>query len=183
MRKLILGGLFLTLVGCAGELTNEKAAEAIGAQSEFSEPFCAPLHLAPLVLTGENHADPNVYLQSKFGALVDAGLVETQLGGKNSWRTMLRVNLTDKGRELCDQKRTQDDMFYVQVCGLRVDSILSLQSIGAGDTVLCRYRIVQQNLTPFGVHLGFMEGKQHVHERKFVQGTFGWDLLPIEEPK
>lgn len=179
IRKLGLCAALLTLLGCAGELTREKAIETLSAQTEFQEPFCAPLHLAPLVLTGENHTDPKAYVQNKYGALIDAGLVEAQLGGNNSWRTILRINLTEKGRALCDEKRTLDDMFCVQVCNLKIDSVLAFEPIGTGDTVLCRYRIVQQQLTPFGVHLGFMEGKQHLHERKFVQGTFAWELVPV----
>ena len=180
VRGAVLLLMLLGLAGCAGELTPEKAADAIGSQTEFQQPFCAPLHLAPQVLTGENYNDPNAYVRAKYGPLLDAGLVEVQLGGKNSWRTILRLGLTEKGKALEDASRTVDDMAYVEVCRLKVDSILSLEPLGAGDTVLCRYRIVQRELTPFGEYLGFMDGKFHVHERRFAKGTFGWSLVPIE---
>lgn len=168
----------LFLASCAGELSRDEALGIIADQDEFQMPIYAPLHLAPEVLTGENQKEPQRYIDRKFGNLINQGLVVAKLGGSNSWRTILSVELTDKGRELDDPKRTEDDMFYVQACNAVADSILEFKTISK-DTVLCRYRIVQRKITPFGEHLGFVEGRTHLHERKFIKGTLSWALAPM----
>lgn len=178
-RSIILAAVALVLTACTGELTREKAAEAIASQTEFQTPIHAPMHFATHVLTGENHTDPKAYIRSKYGVLIDEGLLVAKLGASNSWRTILNIELTDKGLEMEDKARRVDDMLYMQACRMVVDSVLSLETVGNGDTVLCRYRISQRELTPFGTHLGFTEGRTHLHERQFVKGTFSWELVPI----
>ncbi|MEG1036769.1 MAG: hypothetical protein RSE22_00245 [Mucinivorans sp.] len=177
-KSIIIFTLFL-LVGCAGEMTSQKAHEMIAAQSEFNTPFYAPLHLSPQVLTGENHTDPNAFVNAKYGKLISAGVIEAKLGASNSWRTLLKLQMTAKGDTLVNKERTLDDMYYVAVCRMTVDSILSLTPLG-GDTVLCHYRIGQADLTPFGHYLGFTAEQTHLHDRKFVRSTFSWQLVPIQ---
>lgn len=178
-KSIIAAAIALILTACAGELTREKAAEAIASQTEFQTPIYAPMHFATHVLTGENHTDPKAYIRSKYGVLIDQGLLVAKLGASNSWRTILNIELTDKGLEMEDADRRVDDMLYMQACRMAVDSVLLLEPVGSGDTILCRYQISQRELTPFGTHLGFTEGRTHLHERRFVKGTFSWELVPM----
>lgn len=180
MYKNTIPALFaLIFVSCAGDLTKEQATEKLASQSEFQSPFYASMHLAAQVLTGDNHKDPKAFITHKYGKLIDEGLVEAKLGGNNSWRTILRIELTEKGQQLENKSRSVDDLVYVDVCRMVVDSVLSIEPLGAGDTILCRYQFSERDLTPFGQTLGFIEGRTHIHERKFVRSTFSWTLIPL----
>lgn len=178
LKNITIALFSLFLASCAGELSRDEALKIIADQDEFQMPVYAPLHLAPEVLTGENQKEPQKYIDNKFGQLIDQGLIVARLGGSNSWRTILTMELTEKGRAMDDPSRTEDDMFYVQTCKAVADSIIELTTLGK-DTILCHYQITQRNITPFGEYLGFAEGRTHKHERKFVKGTFSWTLLPI----
>ncbi|MEG0655808.1 MAG: hypothetical protein RR465_02150 [Mucinivorans sp.] len=179
MNKNVIFALFtIFLVACAGELTPQEARETLALQEEFTSPFYAPIHLAPQVLTGENHTDPKAFIRRKYGKLIDTGLIEAKLGSSNSWRTILKLEMTDKGQALVNKERSLDDMYYVQACRIAVDSVLCLTPVGS-DTILCRYQLSQKDLTPFGEYLGFTTAHTHFLDRKFVRSTFSWNLVPM----
>ncbi|MFI3298247.1 MAG: hypothetical protein R3Y49_00450 [Rikenellaceae bacterium] len=179
-------GVFL-LSSCTGEFDSTDALMDIQSLEEFSVPFCAPLHVGEEVVTGEWYKNPEGYVKDKYGALLDAGLVESLVKAKNSWRALVSVKLTPKGEELFNKKRTEqyrseggdDDVYFVQVCTLVPEKVLSVKELG-DDRVELTYSIMERGLTPFGVFLDFAEGREHIHSRIFKRGTFSWSLEPIE---
>lgn len=182
--KTLLASLLLT--SCAGEFTPEEALVTIASQSEFTDSFCAPLHIGREVLTAENHKDPKAYVESKYGVLVRAGLVKAEIGEKNSWRTVINVTLTDEGRKMVNQKRTdehckvtgEDHVFYVAACRLAPEKMIKVDTVSS-DTLRIDYLIVERDITPFGEFLGFVDGRSHPHQRTFAKGTFSWDLQKL----
>lgn len=178
--------LTAAMVGCAGEFEPEVALSQIGAQSEFGKPLYAPLHLGREILTGENHTNPDKYINAKYAVLLQAGLVGYNIKEKNSWRTLVELTLTEKANSMVDKARTDDfqaqsgenDIFYVAVCDLKPQSIIALDTIAA-DTIKMHYVIAEHGITPFGTFLGFEDNRTHNHNRTFARSTFSWDLLPL----
>lgn len=176
----------MLLVGCAGEFSSDEAVQTIASRSEFKESFCAPLHIGHEVLTAENHKDPKGYVDSKYGKLITAGLIRAEIGEKNSWRTVINVQLTDQGRKMVNLARTdehmevtgEDHVFYVAVCRLSPETVTKIDTVSS-DTMSVNYLIVERDITPFGEFLGFVDGRSHSHSRTFTKGTFSWDLIPL----
>ncbi len=180
-------GAALLLGGCAGEFDAAEGLSQIQGLEEFNEPFSAPFKAGAEILTDKWFENPQSYLEEKYSLLTQAGLIEAAIGEKNSWRALVSVKLTQKGEEMLDVERTEiheksgaeDDKIFVHVCDLRPEKIVKITPIGT-DTVEMTYTIVEKNLTPFGEYLGFAQGREHTHTRRFVKGTFSWDLLPAE---
>ncbi len=185
-RLLLIIASLLFSVGCAGEFSSSDALYAIGTEPEFEEYYYAPLHIGKEVLTADNFKDPKAFIAKKYGSLIEAGLVKAVEVGRNSWRVVLRVELTEKGEQMADMgrsgeyhKRTgRDDVYYVAVCNLVPEQVVNVELIGR-DTARVEYTIVQRAITPFGKFLGFSEGVEYNHSREFTRGSFGWDLMPL----
>lgn len=176
----------ILLVGCAGEFSSDEALSTIASQNEFTESFCAPLHIGREVLTAENHKDPKAYVDGKYGSLIRAGLLKVDIGEKNSWRTVIDVTLSDEGRKMVNTKRTEkhmeltgeDHVFYVAVCRLAPEKMISVDTVSA-DTMSLQYAIFERDITPFGEFLGFVDGRTHNHKRTFAKGAFSWELQKL----
>ncbi len=180
-------GAALLLGGCAGEFDSAEGLAEIQGLSEFNEPFSAPFKAGAEVLTDKWHENPQEYLKKEYSLLTQEGLIEAAIGEKNSWRTLVAVKLTPKGEEFLNEERSevhnnsgaQDKVLYVAVCDLVPTKVVNIKPVGE-DTVEMTYTIVEQNLTPFGTFLGFENGREHTHTRRFAKGTFSWDLVPMQ---
>ncbi len=188
VNKLLLTALSTSLLlsSCAGEFTAEHALSTIQGEEEFQDQFYAPIYLGGEILTDDNYDDPDGYIYSKYGELVDAGLITTSVGTENSWRRVVEITLTDSGEDLVAPGRTESlrqktdskNAYYVATCTLVPEKILAVKPL-TGDTIEVEYTIVERALTPFGTYLEFSEGREHIHSRKFIKGTFNWELVPI----
>lgn len=171
----------LLLTSCAGPLTKEKATEQLSASSEFSTPFYAPLHIGKQILTADNHDNPQSFIKDKYGLLIDAELLEVKIEKSNSWRTTIHIGLTEKGRAMSDTRRADDEHVYVEVCRLMISSIDTLKPISQdGKVVECGFRFQEDNITPFGQHLGFQQGRTHSTKRTLVRSSGSWDIIKLE---
>lgn len=187
--KFCVGALLcMGMVGCAGEFSEDDALFELQSLGEFCEPFAAPLHIGDEILTEANHSDPMAYVEKKYGVLEREGLITSEVGKANSWRTVLRISLSEEGMKYYERERTEkyrqytgeQDVYFVDVCTLSPESITSVRPLSE-DMVEVTYTIIQRDITPFGHFLEYKEGVQHLHTRTFEKGTFGWNLLPIEE--
>lgn len=159
MKKLILPLLTLVLlVACAQPLTPETALERLRALPEYQTMFFAPFHIGRVVLTSENHVGADKYISEKYGKLIADGLLTVEKKDKNAWRTVLQVSLTEAGMALCDPRRTDEEHAFVAVCRVAPMAVDTLMPVGE-DSVMCKYQIQQREVTPFGLFLGFEEGK------------------------
>ncbi len=171
---LTLGAGLLT--SCNRELTPEKALTIIQEQDEFQMPYYAPMRIGEQVLTGDNHKNPDQYIRKHYGSLIDAGLVEVKKADSNSWRTVIDVQLTAKGRAMCDSRRTTEREAYVQVCRMVPVKIEEFRTVTEGRVVECSYRFEEQEITPFGVCQGFTQGRSYKDKRTFVRARGSWHV-------
>lgn len=171
---LTLGAGLLT--SCNRELTPEKALTIIQEQDEFQMPYYAPMRIGEQVLTGDNHKNPDQYIRKHYGSLIDAGLVEVKKADSNSWRTVIDVQLTAKGRAMCDGRRTTEREAYVQVCRMVPVKIEEFRTVTEGRVVECSYRFEEQEITPFGVCQGFTQGRSYKDKRTFVRARGSWHV-------
>ncbi len=185
-----VGNFFLAVIssavlwGCAGEFSQDEALYELQGLEEFTEYFSAPLHIGDEILTEGNHSDPMGYASGKYGVLVDEGLLEVEVGKANSWRTVLRVSLSDKGKGYYNEQRTSsyralagaEDVYFVEVCRLVPERVVSVRVLG-DDRVEVDYVIVERDVTSFGEFLGYRVGNEHAHSRVFERGVFGWSLV------
>ncbi|MFI3287446.1 MAG: hypothetical protein R3Y61_03120 [Rikenellaceae bacterium] len=185
-----VGNFFLAVVfsavlwGCAGEFSEDEALYKLQGLEEFTEYFSAPLHIGDEILTEANHSEPMGYALGKYGVLVDEGLLEVEVGKANSWRTVLRVSLSDEGRRYYNEQRTEsyralsgaDDVYFVEVCHLVPERVVSVRALDE-DRVEVDYIIVERDITPFGEFLEYSAGNEHTHSRTFERGIFGWNLV------
>lgn len=186
MKRIFLAFAFL-LASCAGEFDSQTGLNDIASQSEFVTPLYAQLHLGREILTGDNHTSPDAYIKAKYAVLLDAGLINYTIKEKNSWRTLVELSLTDAATTMTDKARTaqfqaesgENDIFYVAVCNLRPQTVLSVDTV-AKDTMRLCYQIAERDITPFGRYLDFEDGRTHNHSRNFVKSTFSWALTPVE---
>ncbi len=176
------------LNSCAGEFSTEDALASIADEPEFETAFCAPLNIGKEVLTGENFKDPKGFVERKYGELMHSGLVEAKIGEANSWRILLEVVLTEEGKKLMNEQRTdkyrkesgKDDVCFVAVCNLVPEGPTEVKEL-EDNIVKLSYRIVERDVTPFGKFLGHENGQIHHHSRKFEKGTFSWELIPLSK--
>lgn len=181
-RKIVRAAAFLPglvlcmgmLVSCSRELTPEEALKQIAAQDEFQMPYYAPMRIGELVLTGDNHKNSGQYIRKHYGSLMDAGLVEVKNADRNSWRTVIDVQLTPKGRAMSDGRRTTDREAYVQVCRMVPVKIEEFRTVSEGNVIECSYVFEEREITPFGTYKGFREGRSYKDKRTFVRARGTW---------
>lgn len=178
-----LGVVFAGLVLCAGmfsscsrELTQEDALAKIVEQDEFRMPYYAPMRVGELVLTGENHKGYKEYIRQHYGSLVDAGLVEVTAADRNTWRTVVDVQLTQKGRAMSDSRRAGDKEAYVQVCRMVPVKIEEFRTLSEGNIIECTYSFEEREVTPFGAFKGFQQGRSYKDKRTFVRARGSWHV-------
>lgn len=165
----------LTISSCSKELTKESAMEKLKPLDEFSHPYYAPLQVGEMVLTDDGHTSSEHYIQQNYGTLIAAGLLQVDNSVRNSWRTVLKVELTPQGIAMSDPRRANATTAYVQVCRMIPDSIEKLEVIDPDQTIDCHYRFTETDITPFGRHLGFSDGRIHRDKLRFVRNT-GWNV-------
>lgn len=165
-----------SLTSCNRELTPEKALTLIQEQEEFQMPYYAPMRIGEQVLTGENHKNPDPYIRKHYGTLIDAGLIEVKKTDSNSWRTVIDVQLTAKGRAMCDDRRTTEREAYVQVCRMVPVRIEEFRTVTEGRVVECTYRFEEQEITPFGTCQGFTQGRSYKDKRTLVRARGSWHV-------
>jgi len=150
--------IFAGLVSC-GPMTKEDAMEQIRNKSVYSSFFYAPLHIGRQVVTLDPGVTLSDFIKERYGTLQDAGLVEIEILKESSWRNVFCVKLTEKGMKLSDARRSDEEHVFVPVCRIQPVVIDTLIPLDGGD-MECRYVIEQNEITPFGVFLGFEKGKR-----------------------
>ncbi len=178
----------VTLVGCAGEFSPEKALLKIQKEPEFTTTYSAPIELGRQILTGDHHKNTQKFLKNQYGAIIDTEMVEVKTVEANSWRTVIEFSLSEKGLKLFDKNRTQShtgqggeenkDIYYVAVCQLVPEQVLGYTQ-PSPETAKVTISVVERGITPFGTHLGFTDGRSYEIERTFTKGMFGWNLDPM----
>ncbi|MEG2755840.1 MAG: hypothetical protein RR931_04450 [Mucinivorans sp.] len=158
MKKITILAIIL-LTACSEPMTKEDALAQLASQPEYNSYFYAPMEIGRTVLSGDDHKKSNEFIKSHYGPLTSQGLVEVELRGKNSWRTVIFVSLSPKGEQMSDPRRADSTHCYVAVCRLKPVAVDSL--VAKGDSTLCLYTIEQSELTPFGIHLGFKDKTQY----------------------
>lgn len=162
------------LVSCSRELTPEDALKQIVAQDEFQMPYYAPMRIGESVLTGDNHKNSQQYIRKHYGPLIDAGLVEVKNADRNTWRTVIDVQLTDKGKAMSDGRRTTEKEAYVQVCNMVPVKIEEFRTVSEGNVIECTYWFEERDITPFGAYKGFQAGRSYKDKRTFVRSRGSW---------
>ena len=162
------------LASCSKELTPEEALKQIAAQDEFQMPYYAPMRIGEQVLTGDNHKNSGQYIRKHYGSLMDAGLVEVKTADRNSWRTVIDVQLTPKGRAMSDGRRTTKREAYVQVCRMVPVQIEELRTVSEDNVIECSYLFEERDITPFGTYKGFQQGRSYKDKRTFVRARGKW---------
>lgn len=184
IRKMVravafLPGLVLCmglLVSCSRELKPEDALKQIAEQDEFQMPYYAPMRIGELVLTGDNHTNSRQYIRKHYGSLIDAGLVEVKNADRNTWRTVIDVQLTAKGKAMSDGRRMTDREAYVQVCRMVPVRIEEFRTVAEGNVIECSYVFEEREITPFGMYKGFREGRSYKDKRTFVRARGAWHV-------
>lgn len=177
MKKLLfyLAVCILT-VGCKSELTKERAMEAIVACEEFQTPFYAPFHTGSEVLSGDKFKQSDKYIDEHLGKLIAAGLVSAKVKGSNSWRSVLEISLTEKGLQMTDTSRSDNNSKYVKACNVTVVSVDSIRTITPEQVMEVDFTFKEQDVTPFGEHLGLSNGRTHKDSRRFVRDGMSWKI-------
>lgn len=172
-------GLVLCMVwsvSCSRELTPEDALKQLVAQDEFRMPYYAPMRIGEMVLTGDNHKNSRQYIRKHYGALIDAGLVEVKSTDRNSWRTVIDVQLSAKGRAMSDNRRSTAREAYVQVCRMVPVKIEEFRTVSEGNVIECSYSFEERDITLFGACKGFREGRSYKDKRMFVRSRGSWHV-------
>lgn len=171
-----LVGCLAILVSCSKELTPEEALKQIAAQSEFQMPYYAPMRIGESVLTGDNHKNSRQYIRKHYGSLINAGLVDVRAADRNTWRTVIDVRLTAKGRAMSDARRSTEREAYVQVCRMVPVRIEEFRTVSEGNVVECVYVFEEREITSFGTYKGFQTGRSYRDKRTFVRSRGSWHL-------
>ncbi len=179
-RRMVLWAAALVCAGafvsCSRELTPEYAFEQIAEQGEFRMPYYAPMRIGEQVLTRENHQNSQAYIRKNYGSLIDAGLVEVRKAERNMWRTVIDVQLTEKGRGMSDPRRSSDKEAYVQVCRMVPVRVEEFRTISDDRVVECSYVFEERDITPFGHYKGFQQGRAYKDKRIFVRSRGSWKI-------
>lgn len=162
------------MMACSGELTQEDALKQIVAQDEFQSPYYAPMRIGELVLTGENHKKCQDYIRKHYGKLIDAGLVAVECSDRNTWRSVIDIQLTEKGKAMADSRRSTPKEVYVHVCRMVPVQIEEFRTLSEGNIIECTYLFAEKEVTPFGDYSGFQEGRTYKDKRTFVHARGSW---------
>lgn len=164
------------MVSCSKELTPEEALISIVEQPEFQVPYFAPIRVGEQVLTGDNHKNSDEYIRKHYGSLIDAGLLEVKQSDRNTWRTVIDVQLTQKGLAMSDKRRATDDEAYVQVCRMVPVRIEEFRTVTENKVIECTYVFEERDITPFGEYKGFQQGRSYKDRRTFVRARGSWHV-------
>lgn len=178
LRILILPLVAMLLFSCNKELTQESALTQLQELPEFQTPFYAPFHIGREVLSGKDHENPQAYISQHLGKLTEAGLLQAKISDKNSWRTVLDIELTEAGIALTDPKRKTENGVYVQVCRVTPIEVTEMRVVEPDKKVEVDYLFAEGDVTPFGEHLEFGNGKKHKDTRTFIRKGLGWVVEP-----
>jgi len=159
MRQIAFLLIMSFLVGC-GPMTKEDAMEKLSEKEVYNSYFYAPIHIGKQVAALDEGASLDTYIEEHYGLLQSAGLISIDILSRSSWRNVFAVSLTDKGRELCDKERSDNEHAFVAVFKVVPESVDTLIPLEDGR-MECRYVIVQKDLTPFGEFLEFDEGRKY----------------------
>lgn len=173
----IFAGIIVTVIvltSCSSELTRQDALEQIASQEEFRKPYYAPMRIGELVLTGDNHKKSDQYIRKHYGKLIDAGLVTVECADRNSWRSVIDVQLTAKGKAMSDSRRNKPKEAYVQVCRMVPTQIEEFRTLSEGHIIECTYVFAEKEVTPFGHYQGFQDGRTYKDKRTFVRARGSW---------
>lgn len=165
MNKILLFLISVTLFGCSKTVTNESALEKLQSLPQYQSYYYAPIHIGRAVLTGEHHTNPEKYIASKYGKLIDKGLITVTVNEKNSWRTAIDISLTDVAKGMCDSRRSDDEHVFMAVCKvvpIAIDTVIQHTK----DSVECHYVVQQSEVTDFGEFLGYQNGKTYSVKHK-----------------
>ncbi len=180
MKRLTLfAALLLTALlatACSRELTEETALEKLSSLSEFRAPFFAPMRIGEMVLTNEKAESADQFIRDTYGPLLDAGVLDVTVTDRSSWRAVILIELTDKGKAMCDNRRGNDHQAYVQVCYMVPCEIRGMLAVTPDKVVECTYAFAERNITPFGTFLGYTDGTQHIDTRTFVRSGSSWQV-------
>lgn len=177
--RLLTGVTFTAIVSvslssCSKELTHKAALSELAALPEFQKPYYAPMRVGELVLTGTNHKDTPGYIRTHYGLLIGAQLLTVQEIDRNSWRSVIDIQLTDKGLERSDPRRRSEKEAYVEVCRMVPVRIDTLRVLSPDQIIECDYTFQEQRITPFGVFRGFEQGREYQDTRIFIRARGSW---------
>lgn len=173
---LLLGLLCSVTVSCSKELTEKDALDKITAQEEFQNPYYAPMRVGEMVLTGNNYKNVDGYIQKHYGQLIQEGLLSVEQADRNSWRTVIDIQLTEKGLAMSDKRRGDQQKAYVAVCQMVPVKIDELRIVTEDKVIECSYTFEEQDITPFGKFLKFQEGRSYTDTRTFVRARGSWHV-------
>lgn len=166
----------LLTVACSSELTQESALKQLQELPEFQQPFYAPFHIGREVLSGDDHKQADQYIRNHLGKMIDAQVVQCKAIDKNSWRTVIEITLSEKGRSLSDPNRSTSNQCYVQVCKVTPNQVTAIREIEPGKKMEVDYTFIESDITPFGEHLEFKDGRTHKDTRVFEKSGFDWNI-------
>lgn len=159
MRKVLFLMLLSVLTAC-GPMTKEDALDELSEKEVYNQYFFAPIHIGKQVAALDEGVSLDSYIEEHYGLLQSAGLIEIEILTRSSWRNVYSVSLTDKGKELCDKDKSDDEHAFVavfKVVPVSVDTLIPLED----GRVECKYVIEQRDLTPFGTFLEFEQGRKY----------------------
>lgn len=174
MRITIFSLLALLCSSCSETLTNELIMEKLTQLTEYKTPFYAPFHIGSELLSGEDNANAQGYIDNHLGELVKAGLITVKISDKNSWRTTIKIDLTEAGKILSDPGRSTSENIYVQACRVAPCAIDSMVVVEPDKLIKVAYKFKVSDVTPFGTHLNFANGTTYSDLRHFVRQGGKW---------
>ena len=145
---------------CEGKISPENAMEHINNLPEYQTAFFAPINIGKVVITSDNNSKADDELHKKYQKLIDAGMVEVKKDSENVWRSAFNVVLTDKAKNMCDTRRSNDEIAYMPVCVMKPMKLISALE-NTDSTLLCQFVIAQKDITVFGEYLGFEPDVEH----------------------
>ncbi len=163
-----------SLISCSKELTHKAALSEIASLPDFQKPYYAPMRIGEVVLTGANHQDTEAYIRTNYGILIGAELLTVREIERNSWRSVIDIQLTQRGLERSDPQRGNQKEAYVEVCRMVPIRVDSLRVLSQGQIIECDYTFAEQEITPFGVFRGFEQGREYKDTRTFVRARGSW---------
>lgn len=153
---------------CEGKINAENAMEYINKLPEYQTAFFAPINIGKVVISAEGNKDADNEVYKRFQKLIDAGMVEVKKDSENVWRSAFNVTLTDKAKDICDPRRTCDEVAYLPVCTMKPTKLISALE-NTDTTLLCQFVIQQKNITVFGEYLDFDQDVEHQMSHEFVK--------------